>query len=162
MKAPSPTGVAAGGALLVAALSLATPQIMRWEGKRNTPYRDMVGVLTVCHGETQAVMRRYSDAECAAMLHRRAEADYARPILACVPGLGARPRPFAAAISLAYNIGTAAFCRSTTARRFRAGDWAGGCEAMLAWNRAGGRAVTGLARRRAAERALCLSAEPAG
>ncbi len=146
----------AGAAAVIAALTLATPEIMRWEGKRNDPYRDLVGVMTVCYGETQAPMHRYSDAQCTAMLERRADADYARPVLACVPGLATRPRPFAAAISLSYNIGTAAFCRSTTARRFNLGDWQGGCDAMLAWNRAGGRIVKGLVRRREAERSLCL------
>lgn len=156
MKPPSPPMAMAGGAALLAALTLATPEIMRWEGKRNDPYRDIIGVLTVCHGETQAPMRHYSDAECTAMLNRRVQADYARPVLTCVPGLANRPRPYAAAISLSYNIGTAAFCRSTVARRFNAGDWRGGCDAMLAWNRAGGRIVNGLTRRRESERQLCL------
>lgn len=156
MSGPVPKAAVAAGATLLAALSLATPEIMRWEGKRNAPYRDLVGVLTVCYGETQAPMRRYSDAECSLMLHRRADADFARPVLACVPGLATRPHPFAAAISLSYNIGTPAFCRSTTARLFNAGDWQAGCNAMLAWNRAGGRIVNGLVRRRAAERRLCL------
>lgn len=42
------------------------------------------------------------------------------------------------------------------ARRFNAGNWRGGCDAFLMWNRAGGRVVRGLALRRARERALCL------
>ncbi|MFT3965597.1 MAG: lysozyme [Sphingobium sp.] len=147
---------AALAAALAAALSIATPEIMRWEGKRNDPYRDIVGVMTVCYGETQAPMRRYSDAECSAMLARRVERDFARPILACIPGFAARPHAFAAAISLSYNIGTSGFCRSTAAARFKKGDWRGGCEAMLAWNRAGGKVVPGLVRRREAERRLCL------
>ncbi|HEX7856643.1 MAG TPA: lysozyme [Sphingobium sp.] len=146
----------AGAAVLATALSLATPEIMRWEGKRNDPYRDIVGVLTVCYGETQAPMRRYSDTECSAILARRVEHDYARPILACVPGFATRPHAFAASISLAYNIGTAGFCRSSVASRFNAGNWRGGCDAMLAWNKAGGRVIAGLTRRREAERRLCL------
>ncbi|HEX7852336.1 MAG TPA: lysozyme [Sphingobium sp.] len=149
-------GTLGGSAVLAAALSLATPEIMRWEGKRNDPYRDIVGVLTVCYGETQATMRRYSDAECATMLTRRVEQDYARPILACVPGFATRAYPFAAAISLSYNIGTAGFCRSTAARQFNAGNWADGCDAFLPWNKAGGRVIAGLARRREAERQICL------
>jgi len=151
---------ALAGSLIGAALALATPLIMQWEGKRNDPYRDIVGVLTVCHGETRAPMRHYSDAECAALLAARVEADYGRPILACVPALARRPHAYAAAISLSYNIGVAGFCRSSAARAFRAGDWTGGCDAFLRWNRAGGREVRGLARRRAAERRLCLV--PAG
>lgn len=146
-----------GTAALAVALSLATPEIMRWEGKRNDPYLDIVKVLTVCYGETKDVqLRHYSDAECSTILARRVEQDYARPILQCVPGFATRAYPFAAAISLSYNIGTAGFCRSTAARQFNAGRWAAGCDAFLPWNKAGGRVIAGLVRRREAERKLCL------
>jgi lysozyme len=73
-----------------------------------------------------------------------------------VPELKGKPNALAASVSLAYNIGTAGFCRSTAAKRFRAGDVRGGCNAFLVWNKAGGRVVAGLARRRSAERSICL------
>lgn len=142
-----------GGAALAAAVAM----IAGFEGRRNAPYHDMAGVLTVCHGETQVPMRRYSDAECAAMLRRRVEHDYAKPVLACVPALAHRPGPLVASVSLAYNIGVGAFCRSTVARRFNAGDWAGGCDAFRVWTRANGAVVPGLVRRREAERRMCLT-----
>jgi lysozyme len=50
----------------------------------------------------------------------------------------------------------AGFCGSTAARRFRAGDVRGGCDAFLAWNKAGGRVVAGLAKPAPAERQICL------
>lgn len=152
---PSKTQVGVGTGL-AAALALATPLIAKWEGKRNDPYRDIVGVLTVCYGETHNVeRRRYSDAECTAMLASSIE-KHAKPVLACTPALGDRPYELAAAISLGYNIGTGAYCRSTAARRFNARNWRGGCDAILMWNKAGGRFVQGLANRRADERRLCL------
>ena len=61
-----------------------------------------------------------------------------------------------AAVLLAYNIGGDAFCRSTVVKRWNAGDYAGGCEAFLMWNKAGGRVVQGLVNRRESERRLCL------
>lgn len=64
---------------------------------------------------------------------------------------------FGAFVSLAYNIGPEAFARSTALRRFNAGDRAGAANAMLAWNKAGGKVYEGLKRRRAAERALFLT-----
>lgn len=145
-----------GGAMIAAAIAGSLALIKPFEGKRNDPYRDIVGVLTVCYGETQAPMRRYSDAECSAMLERRVEQDYAAPILRCVPGFATRPNPYAAAISLSYNIGVRAFCGSTAARQFNAGNWAKGCDAFLSWKMAGGKVIAGLVRRREAERALCL------
>lgn len=61
-----------------------------------------------------------------------------------------------AAVELAYNIGADAFCKSTVVRRWNAGDYPGGCEAFLMWNKAGGRVVQGLVERRERERRRCL------
>jgi GH24 family phage-related lysozyme (muramidase) len=58
---------------------------------------------------------------------------------------------FDAMVSLAYNIGRAAFRRSTLVRKHRAGDYAGAAREFLRWNRAGGRVMAGLTRRREAE-----------
>ena len=62
---------------------------------------------------------------------------------------------WAAYTSLAFNIGTGAFCRSSIARRANAGDTAGACAAISLYVYAGGKRVQGLANRRAGERALC-------
>jgi len=126
-----------------------------WEGKSNAPYSDVVGVMTVCYGETQQPMRRYSDAECKAMLADRL-ADYAGPVLARNPELRGHDSQVVAASSLAYNIGVANYRRSSVARLFSAGRWKEACDAFLKWNRAGGREIKGLTNRRKAERAICL------
>lgn len=136
-----------------AALLIAT--VASWEGKRNDPYKDIVGVWTVCYGETRIHMRRYSDAECSDML-AEGLADFAKPVLARNPELAGRPNQLAAATSLSYNIGTAAYKRSTVAKRFSSGNWKGACDAFLAWSYAGGKRVKGLLNRRKAERAICL------
>jgi lysozyme len=60
-------------------------------------------------------------------------------------------------VSLAYNIGPGAFARSTALRRFNEGDIQGAADAMLMWNKAGGKVLRGLQRRRDAERRLFLS-----
>lgn len=120
-------------------------------------YRDLVGVLTVCDGDTKNVRPGMVEtrAGCQARLERQLVA-HATPVLKCVPGLRGRDNQLVASVSLAYNIGTAGFCRSTAARRFNAGDWRGGCNAFLMWNKAGGRTIRGLVLRRERERALCL------
>lgn len=60
----------------------------------------------------------------------------------------------AAMTSLAYNIGIGAFSRSTVLKRHRAGDYAGAAAAFGMWNKAGGRVMKGLVRRREAEAKL--------
>jgi lysozyme len=152
------------GTIGAAAALIVAPFVSGWEsgGKpRLVAYRDIVGVWTICDGETLGV--KPGMVETPAGCKARDEAAlirHAEPVLACTPGLRGHPHQLSAAISLAYNIGTAAYCRSTVARRFNAGQWAAACEAFLAWNRAGGRVVQGLVNRRRAERALCLKELP--
>lgn len=153
---PKPKGKAklvgtVGGATAL----LLTATVALWEGKSNDPYKDIVGISTVCYGETRVMMRRYSDAECEEML-AEGLTDFAEPVLKRNPELKGHPNQLAAAVSLSYNIGPAGYNRSTVARRFSAGDWRGACDAFLMWNKAGGRAVKGLTNRRKYERDLCL------
>lgn len=153
-------GQAAGRGRLAALVGTAAAAALiatvgTWEGKRNVPYADVIGVMTVCYGETQREMRRYSDAECAALLADRL-ADYAGPVLARNPELRGHDPQTVAAASLAYNIGVGNYRKSSVARLFSAGQWRAACDAFLKWNRAGGREIRGLTRRREAERAICL------
>lgn len=69
----------------------------------------------------------------------------------------ATPEQFSAMVSLAFNIGGGAFGKSTMVRRFNAGDIDGAAEALTWWNKAGGKTLRGLVRRREAERQLFLS-----
>jgi lysozyme len=58
-------------------------------------------------------------------------------------------------VSLAYNIGPAAFCSSTLVRRLNAGDYDGACAEILRWDRFKGKPLAGLTARRRAEAAQC-------
>nr|WP_303253700.1 lysozyme [uncultured Sutterella sp.] len=58
--------------------------------------------------------------------------------------------------SLAFNIGTDAFCRSTLVVKLNGGDYAGACEEIKRWVYAGGRRVPGLVARREKEYAACV------
>ncbi len=142
-----------GGSVLAAAIALIQP----WEGLRRDPYRDIIGVPTVCYGETRVEMRRYTADECTDMLRHTLETKEAEAVLKAVPAIKDHSGPYAASISLTYNIGGKAFAHSSIARRFNAGDWKGGCDGFLAWDMAGGKIVQGLKNRREAERKVCLS-----
>lgn len=154
----SPRLAAAAGAAMAL---ICAPFVAGWEsgGRQHlTAYRDMVGVWTICDGETRGVTAGMIEtpAGCAIRLDTRL-AEFAGGVARCTPALRGRDEEWAAATSLAYNIGLATYCRSTVDRRFDAGDDRGACDAFLMWNKAGGKVVRGLARRRAAERALCLA-----
>jgi len=154
MTAPRHAGLAVIVGAPAAALLLSV--VPAFEGIRHDPYFDVVRVRTVCFGHTGADIetRRHSDAECRALL----ESDLARhagPVLACTPQLKGRPYLTAAAVSLAYNVGSRAYCGSRIARDFRRGRDRAACAGLSHWVYAGGRRVAGLVRRRAAERALC-------
>lgn len=139
-----------------AAIALAAAIIAPLEGKVTSPYRDPVGILTVCYGHTGADIqqRKYTDAECLQML----EADVRKhaKALECTDGKY-NIHQAAAIVSLAYNIGVAGYCKSTSAKRAQAGDYAGACEAMSRHVKAGGKVLQGLVDRRAFERAICES-----
>lgn len=64
---------------------------------------------------------------------------------------------FDALVSFAYNLGAGNLAKSTLLRKHKAGDFAGAAREFGRWNRAGGRVLRGLTRRRAAEAALYRS-----
>ena len=142
-----------------AILAICVPLVGGFEGLRQTAYPDPATKgppWTVCYGETKGVHRgdHHTVVECKAMLSASLEG-YADKVEACV----VRPMPDAveaAFVSLAYNIGTGGFCKSSVARLYNAGDARGACDAILKFDRAAGIVFPGLTRRRQAERALCL------
>jgi len=175
----------AGGlaaAVVAAALSAAAPygetMINKWEnggrGPILVPYRDLVNVMTVCSGATHVEMRVYTREECE-KIDKAVYYEFGYAVLGCTPEIHDKPKVLASAIVLAVNIGKSGYCRSTAARRFKAGNIAAGCDAYLLWNRATFRApqpgkqciqrpnglwscvVKGLENRRRDERGLCLS-----
>jgi lysozyme len=152
------------GVIGAAAALIVTPFVSGWESggtPRLVAYQDIVKVWTICGGETLNV--KPGMVETIDGCKAREEAAlirHAEPVLACTPILRSHPNQLSASISLAYNIGTSGYCKSTVARRFKAGDWRGACDAFLMWNKAGGQVVRGLDRRRRAERDLCLKELP--
>lgn len=63
-------------------------------------------------------------------------------------------RRLAAIISFNYNCGLGRYRISTLKKRVDARDWEGACEEIVKWNKASGRVLVGLTRRRLAESAL--------
>lgn len=81
------------------------------------------------------------------------------PVKACIT-VPLTQYEYDAAMSLAYNIGPTAFCKSTVVKRFNAGQYAAACDAFTMWNKVKGTVVRGLEVRRQEERAKCLGEAP--
>lgn len=152
--------------LVPAAAAACTGLIGGFEALRTTAYRDIVGIPTICWGETQNVRMgdKKTVAECNSIFARRLD-EFASHVEACVPSTVTMPvERYAAHVSLAYNLGWDGYCQSSVARLQNAGDVRGACDALLRFDKVSqgkGKAKVyvvskGLVRRRAEERALCL------
>lgn len=79
-------------------------------------------------------------------------ARYAAEVVRVLQGSDTTQSQFDALVSFHYNTG--AIERATLMQKHKEGDYAGAVKEFARWNRAGGRVMPGLARRRAAEAAL--------
>jgi GH24 family phage-related lysozyme (muramidase) len=61
---------------------------------------------------------------------------------------------YSALTSLVYNIGPTNFSKSTLLKKLNSGDFEGAAEQFKVWNKAGGKTLEGLTKRRGAEEAL--------
>lgn len=145
----------ARAAIAAGVLGLAAGVVAHFEGYRPTAYLDPVGIPTICYGHTATARmgQTLSRDECDALL-----AGDLGKALAAVDRYVYAPLTTerrAALASFVYNVGPAAFAKSTLLRRLNAGDVRGACAELSRWVYAGGRELPGLVRRRQAERELC-------
>lgn len=59
-------------------------------------------------------------------------------------------------VSIAYNIGSGAFCGSSLVRKLNAGQYEIACDEILKWDKFQGRPLPGLTKRRQQEHEKCL------
>lgn len=140
-----------------AALLLAAPVVMFFEGKRNDAYYDnlpSVALITACYGHTDPSLKitdKFTDAQCKdLLLEDLTEANAG--VNACIKAPltdGER----GALISFTYNVGRGTLCKSTLAKKANAGQPF--CSELSRFVYAGGKVRNGLVKRRAAERKLC-------
>lgn len=151
-------GAAGGGAIAIASVLIGGPNGNDGlEGREYNPYKDVVGVVTVCDGHTGSDIiwgKTYTDAECNALLR----ADLGK-VAKQVDPLIKQPIPDAtrgAVYSFVYNVGVGNFRASTLLRKMNAGDTAGACDELRRWTYAGGKKWKGLVTRREIERGVCM------
>lgn len=139
-------------ALLAGAIAL----VGGYEGLRTVAYRDVVGIPTICFGETRGVKMGDTATveQCKTMLGD-ALIEFSAGLDKCLT-YKVPDKPYTAFLSWSYNVGLGAACKSTLVKKANAGDVRGACNELPKWNRAGGRVVAGLTKRRLDEQRICL------
>ena len=129
--------------------------ICQFEGLRLERYRDAVGLWTIGYGhlilkEEMEKLTKITTGEAKDL--KRTE-DGVKKLL----NNASTQNQFDALVSFAFNLGVGNLKKSTLLKKFNAGDIQGAALQFKSWNKAGGKVLTGLTRRREAEMKLFLS-----
>lgn len=136
--------------------------IKQFEGCRLTAYQDSVGVWTIGYGWTQPVDGK-PVGKGMAITQQKADDLLKQGVVqyeAGVHGLVTvqlNQNQYDALVDFAYNLGVNALKGSTLLKKLNTGDYAGAANEFTKWNKAGGKELAGLTRRREAEKSLFLS-----
>lgn len=131
--------------------------VKSFEGLRLNAYRDPVGIWTIGYGTTRGVKPgMVVTPEQAESLLQGDLTRFEQAISEAVE-VPLTENQFSALVSFTYNVGASALRSSTLLKRLNQGNYAAAADQFPRWNRAGGRVLAGLTRRRNAERALFLS-----
>ncbi|KVV53112.1 muraminidase [Burkholderia territorii] len=133
--------------------------IKQFEGLRLARYLDAVGKPTIGYGHlilpNERFTRPLTPAEAEALLRRDLRgAELNLRKLLRVP---VTQQQFDALMSFVFNLGAGRLRSSTLLRYLNAGASTRAADQFLVWNKAGGKPLAGLTKRRRAERALFLS-----
>lgn len=131
-----------------------------FEGKQNKAYLDPVNIWTLCYGSTKDVKKGdyKTDDECLELLAEDL-VEHDKKMLRYVE-VNLTDYEHAAFLSFAYNVGVGAFSKSTLLKKLNKGDYIGACNELSKWDKAGGKVLKGLTKRREAERQMCLGNVP--
>ena len=138
--------------------------ITEFEGFVPNWYKDPVGIWTVCYGHTDAAgsplykntkSKRFTAAEGRDILANDLKI-YETAVQRLFKGTTLNANQYGALVSFCYNLGEGNLSKSTLRKKVLAGDTLAAADEFLKWNRAGGKVLAGLTRRRKAERALFL------
>lgn len=128
--------------------------IKEFEGCRLTVYQDSVGVWTIGYGHTKTARKDMVITQCEAdRLLAQDVREHERFIhqYICTP---LEQHQFDALSSFVFNLGGGSLRDSTLRKMINAGDIKSAAPQFDRWNKAGGKVLAGLVRRRAAERRM--------
>lgn len=132
--------------------------IKSFEGLELKAYKDSVGVLTVGWGSTgsHVIAGMTITKEQAEQLLKKDLERFEKGVSDLVK-VKLNQNQFDALVSFSFNLGLSNLKSSTLLRKLNASDYSGASKEFERWNRASGKVLNGLTRRRIAERDLFLS-----
>ncbi len=131
--------------------------IKEYEGCELESYLCPAGVWTVGYGHTQGVEEGQTITEHQADVMLIADlAKFERCVNAHLE-VPVTQSQFDALVAFSFNVGCQAFRKSTLLRMLNEGDDVGASQQFVRWDKAGGKVLAGLTRRREAERDLFLA-----
>jgi lysozyme len=129
------------------------------EGYRGEAYVPVPGDRpTIGFGDAQGVKMGQRTEPVRALIRLNAQADaFQRDMRACIGDVPLHHHEWDAYVSLTFNIGSSAFCKSTLVRELRKTppDYTEACDQILRWDRFQGSRLPGLTKRRTEEHATC-------
>ena len=129
------------------------------EGYREAAYRPVPGdVPTIGFGTTAGVQMGDRIEPVQALVRKLADVQQFEGALKRCVRVPLHQHEYDAFLSLAYNIGSGAFCGSTLVRLLNQGQYAEACAQISRWTKFRGQDLPGLVKRRAEERAKCEGA----
>lgn len=138
--------------------------IKEFEGCELKAYNDIVGVPTIGYGSTEGLTADDVD-NGKTITQQEAEdllmTDLSRFQVGVEKYVTApiNDNQFSALVAFSFNLGLGSLKNSTLLKLLNKGDISGAAEEFLRWNKAGGKVVAGLTRRRQAERSLFLQSD---
>ncbi|MBO5523436.1 MAG: glycoside hydrolase family protein [Roseburia sp.] len=136
--------------------------IKSFEGCRLTAYQDSAGVWTIGYGHTSGVKKGMTITEAQAEAYLKGDLGTAENAVNGKVTYSIKQNQFDALVSFTYNVGSGNFGSSTLLKKLNQGDITGAANEFDKWNKAGGKVLEGLVRRRAAEKAMFLNGTTTG
>jgi lysozyme len=131
--------------------------IQEFEGCKLEAYRCPANILTIGIGHTRDVKEGDTITEAQALDLLREDVKWVENAINDHVKVKINQNQFDALSAFIFNVGAGAFSLSTLLRKLNAGDYEGAANEFSRWNKANGKELPGLTRRRTAEKALFLA-----
>lgn len=128
--------------------------IKQFEGYVLTAYKCPSGVWTIGYGHTDGVKRGQKITRKQAETYLKSDLKIYEDAVNKYVTAPLNQNQFDALVSFCYNCGVGAFKSSTLRKKLNAQNYDGAAQEFARWNKSGGKVLSGLTRRRAAEKAL--------